>query len=304
MGSLGKFISSPFRGVKSLITDPGRWAKNFGKSAIQAAPYVAGASMLLPGIGTAIGGTLGAGLAGAGKLAGKASGAYGGLGGGGGSGGMPSTGGFGGGGGFGDIIRQLSGSGGPGGGSGPAPSSGGGSGLGDLIGGLGGLIGKGVRTIKDRPEYLLAGANAVYGADRARKAEGLRKDAIGAVKGSYDAREPLRERGIEGMMNRKRPSLEASFADPTNPFSRKAPDGQMGRDQPEEPRGRLLPPGGPRGFEDGPRGIFGQLGPMSPVEPGLTDKLGDMPAFLREAIMRARAAKAGGAPGAGNARYT
>lgn len=170
--------------------------------------------------------------------------------GGGGAGGMTSTGGFGGGPPIivnGRVMNQGGGGGGYGGSSGGSmgggsagpPASGSRYGavgdlarralsggkpltLGNIIGSGGGAIGDAVKGVgsfaRDNADVLLAGGAGVLGAMDMKKAGDLRDAALSRSRGAWDARAPLREMALSGLMSDERPNLSGVYRDPTNPF--------------------------------------------------------------------------------------
>jgi hypothetical protein len=91
--------------------------------------------------------------------------------------------------------------------------------FGDL-GGVGDLAGKAWDFAKGHPDELLAGAQGLYGAHAANKANQLRKRSLETAEGSYKERAPLRRMGVAGMMNPSAPDT-SGIIDSANPYARK-----------------------------------------------------------------------------------
>jgi hypothetical protein len=92
--------------------------------------------------------------------------------------------------------------------------------FGDLGGGMGGLIGKGVDFATSHPDELLAGAQGLYGAYAANKANNLRGKSLRSAEGAYNERAPLRRMGMAGLTNPMTPNV-SGLSDPNNPYALK-----------------------------------------------------------------------------------
>lgn len=107
----------------------------------------------------------------------------------------------------------------------PPTSSGGGGNdwLGTLMGGLGTAAGKVGGYIKDNPmDVALAGLATAQGVNSAKAAaqQGKYSDAaINNAKQRWAAQAPLRNQGINGMLNKTTHDYSSVYTDPQNPFA-------------------------------------------------------------------------------------
>ena len=120
------------------------------------------------------------------------------------------------------MVGSALGLGAGGAGAAGAGAAGGGGGI-----GVGSLLGGGIKSVGKwamrNPDAILGAAGMVQGGLQQRDANRLNEQALGYARDDWDSRAPLREAGLQGLMQNQAPDLSHLSAGSSNPFTQAQP---------------------------------------------------------------------------------